>query len=251
MSICQQLFQTYGTPDKLIINGDPLFTLSIFQKFLQTWSGKHWLSSVTYPQINSWVEIMVKTAKRIVSGNPGPLRFIGQRQCLPGYPANIETPQSKYWPITSTTSYSTANSATSMPLLPILYNQHLKWVVVAQWREEILHHHNVKMVEKYNRYIHNFCPLRAGDTVAIQSRLNCQCNTTGKIIIVLPDRTREPSRKFKLHPLLNSRGLPVLIPLGHNCGLNKGCSSKFCEGSRVRQTPEEGRRTYRPKTLWK
>ena len=29
--------------------------------------------------------------------------------------------------------------------------------------------------------------------------------------------------------------------------LNKGRSSMFCEGSRVRQTPEEGRRTYRPK----
>ena len=30
-------------------------------------------------------------------------------------------------------------------------------------------------------------------------------------------------------------------------GFNKGRSSKFREGSRVRQTPEEGRRTYRPK----
>ena len=30
-------------------------------------------------------------------------------------------------------------------------------------------------------------------------------------------------------------------------GFNKGRSSKFREGSRVRQTPEEGRRAYRPK----
>ena len=30
-------------------------------------------------------------------------------------------------------------------------------------------------------------------------------------------------------------------------GLNKGRGSKFREGSRVRQTPEEGRRTYRLK----
>ena len=29
-------------------------------------------------------------------------------------------------------------------------------------------------------------------------------------------------------------------------GFNKGRSSKFCEGSRVRKTPED-RRTYRPK----
>ena len=30
-------------------------------------------------------------------------------------------------------------------------------------------------------------------------------------------------------------------------GFNKGCTSKFCVGSRVRQTLEDGRRTYRPK----
>ena len=37
------------------------------------------------------------------------------------------------------------------------------------------------------------------------------------------------------------------IRTGDPRGFNKGPSSKFCEGSRVRQTSEEGRRTYRPK----
>ena len=37
------------------------------------------------------------------------------------------------------------------------------------------------------------------------------------------------------------------IRTGDPCGFNKGRRLKFCEGSRVRQTPEEGRRTYRPK----
>ena len=37
------------------------------------------------------------------------------------------------------------------------------------------------------------------------------------------------------------------IRKGDPHGFSKGCSSKFCEGSRVQQTPEEGRRTYRPK----
>ena len=39
------------------------------------------------------------------------------------------------------------------------------------------------------------------------------------------------------------------IRRGHPRGFNKGRSSKFREVSRVRQTPEEGRRTYRPKEL--
>ncbi len=37
------------------------------------------------------------------------------------------------------------------------------------------------------------------------------------------------------------------IRAGETCGFKKGRSSKFREGSRVRQTPEEGRRTYQPK----
>ena len=36
------------------------------------------------------------------------------------------------------------------------------------------------------------------------------------------------------------------IRTGDSHGFNKGRSSKFLEGSRVRQTPEEGRTTYRP-----
>ena len=37
------------------------------------------------------------------------------------------------------------------------------------------------------------------------------------------------------------------IRIGDSRAFNKGRSSKFREGSRVRKTPEEGRRTYRPK----
>ena len=37
------------------------------------------------------------------------------------------------------------------------------------------------------------------------------------------------------------------IRTGDPRGFNKGRSSKFCEGSRARQTPEEGRRTYQLK----
>ena len=37
------------------------------------------------------------------------------------------------------------------------------------------------------------------------------------------------------------------IRTGNPHGFNKERNSKFREGSQVRQTPEEGRRTYRPK----
>ncbi len=37
------------------------------------------------------------------------------------------------------------------------------------------------------------------------------------------------------------------IRTGDPRGFNKGRSPKLREGSRIRQTPEEGRRSYRPK----
>ena len=37
------------------------------------------------------------------------------------------------------------------------------------------------------------------------------------------------------------------IRTGDSCGFSKERSSKFHEGSRVQETPEEGRRTYRTK----
>ena len=37
------------------------------------------------------------------------------------------------------------------------------------------------------------------------------------------------------------------IRTGDPCGFSKRRSSKFCVGFRVRQTPEEGQKTYRPK----
>ena len=61
-------------------------------------------------------------------------------------------------------------------------------VSAAQRREELLHHRNAKIVERYNKYTHNLPPIQAGDTVAILSPINHRWNTTGKIISSLPDR---------------------------------------------------------------
>ena len=77
--------------------------------------------------------------------------------------------------------------------------------------------------------------------------------------IFLPAFFRESTRNFELGPLLNPRGSPVLIPLAitgykglvflycYSPAVKIGRSSKFSRGSQVRQTPEEGRITYRPK----
>ena len=53
----------------------------------------------------------------------------------------------------------------SIPSQPFLYKPHPEWIAAAKRHEEILRKRNAKMVETYNRYTHNLCPLQAGDTV--------------------------------------------------------------------------------------
>ena len=56
-----------------------------------------------------------------------------------------------------------------------------------------------------------------------------------------PDNRRVTIQEY-LYPVMANG-----IRTGDPHGFNKGRSSKFRAGSRVRQTPEEGRRTYQPK----
>ena len=51
--------------------------------------------------------------------------------------------------------------------------------------KEILHRHNAKMVEGYNKYTHNLSPLQPGDTVAIQIPTITVGTLREKIITVL------------------------------------------------------------------
>ena len=71
ISICRDIFQSYGSPEELSSDGGPPFTSLPFTQFLQDWAVKHRLSSAAYPQSNSQAELAIKSAKRIISGNTG------------------------------------------------------------------------------------------------------------------------------------------------------------------------------------
>ena len=185
MSICRQLFQTYGAPEELSTDGGPPFASSAFQEFLRTWCVKYRLSSVAYPQSNGWAELTVKAAKRIVKENTGPqgsldndnvAQAILQYQNTPIQSIGLSPAQLLHYRLHD-----------SIPSQLILCKPHPEWVVAAQHCEETFHHCNAKIVERYNKYTHNLLPLDAVDTMAIQSPLNQRWNTTGKIITALPN----------------------------------------------------------------
>ena len=190
MSICRQLFQTYGAPEELSTDGSPPFTSSTFQEFLKTWCVGHRLSSVAYPQSNGRAELAVKTAKRIEKGNTGPQGSLDNDNVAWAILQYQNTPIQSI-DLSPAQLLLHRRLRDSIPPQPILYKPHPEWVSAAQRREEMLHHRNAKIVERYNKYTqytHNLPPLQDGDTVAIQSPINHRWNTTGKIISSLPDR---------------------------------------------------------------
>ena len=187
MSICRQLFQTYGAPEELSTDGGPPFTSSTFQEFLRTWCVKHRLSSVAYPQSNGRAELAVKTAKRIVKGNTGPQGSLDNDNVARAILQYRNTPIQSIG-LSPAQLLLHRRLRDSIPSQPILYKPHPEWVAAAQRREEMLHHRNAKIIERYNKHTHNLPPLQAGDTVTIQSPIHHRWNTTGKIINSLPDR---------------------------------------------------------------
>ena len=129
---------------------------------------------------------------------------------LPKPSCSTETPQSKVLAYHQCNSYSTTDS-----VIPFLYKPHPEWVAAAQCCEEILHHRNAKIAERYNKYTHNFPPLLAGYTITIQSPLTHRWNVMGKIITVLPDR------QYRIR--VDGLGR---ITLRHHCSLRK-CELKL------------------------
>ena len=71
ISICRDIFQSYGAPEELSSDGRPPFTSLPFTQFLQDWAVKHRLSSAAYSQSNGRAELAVKSAERIISGITG------------------------------------------------------------------------------------------------------------------------------------------------------------------------------------
>ena len=71
--ILRDLFTTFGIPEVLTSDGGPEFTSSEVQEFLGVYGVRHRFSSVGNPHSNQRAEVGVKSMKRLLRGNIGPL----------------------------------------------------------------------------------------------------------------------------------------------------------------------------------
>ena len=72
ISICQDLFRTYGTPEELSTNGGLSLTSDAFQQFLSIWGVRHRGASAAQHQLNGHAELAIRVAKKIVYSHTGP-----------------------------------------------------------------------------------------------------------------------------------------------------------------------------------
>ena len=96
ISVCRDIFQSYGASEELSSNGGPPFKSLPFTQILRDWTVKHRLSSAAYPQSNGRAELAVKSAKRIISGNTGAQGLLDNDRASKSHPPIQEYTHSKY-----------------------------------------------------------------------------------------------------------------------------------------------------------
>ena len=65
--------ETFGVPEELASDGGSTYTSNRTQEFMRTWGVKHRLSSAYTPHGNLRTEVGVKSMKRLLQGNLGPV----------------------------------------------------------------------------------------------------------------------------------------------------------------------------------
>ena len=171
ISICRELFQTYGAPEELSSDGGSVFTSYAFQNFLTTWGVDHRLSSVAYPQSNGRAELAVKSAKRIIHGNTGPDGSLDNDRVARAVLQCRNTPIQGLG-LSPAQMLLNRRLRDFLPAQPCLYKPHPAWVIAAERRETALASRNSLLAKRYNRFAQDLQPMQLGDNVAVQNNRN-------------------------------------------------------------------------------
>ena len=165
------LFMNYGDPEKFSSDGGPQFTLTPFKMFFKTWSVKHCISLLGYPQSNGRAEAAVKTAQQIIQENTSKDGFINYDNIAKAIMQYCNTPLPNV-------SLSPAHTLFHRELHdftlshPTHHQLHKGWIVSQEQREYIAAKQNIKQTKRYNTTAHALQPLPLGTPVLIQNTGN-------------------------------------------------------------------------------
>ena len=185
ISICRELFATYGVSEELDSDGGPQFPSHEFEQFLNNWSVKHRQSSARYPQSNGRAELGVKSAKRIIMSNTnsdGSLDNDAAARAVLQY-RNTPIPEVGLSPAQLLLHRQLRDS---IPANPKHLRLHKNWVISAEERERAFASRNKELENNYNRHASNLNPIQTQTPVRVQE--NGSWTKTGKVVEILPHR---------------------------------------------------------------
>ncbi len=186
----RDIFMRYGRPEQLDSDGGPQFQSQSFKDFLASWGVKHRLSSSYYPQSNGRAEVGVKTAKRLLRDNTGPLGSINNNKVACAVLQYHNTPLQD-GPMSPAQLLFGRPLADFLPANPSAYKLHPYWdeqVKQAQRQRSARHS---KVEQRYNFGTKSLLPLTIGQQVILQNPSTKRWDRTGTITNILPHRKYE------------------------------------------------------------
>ena len=176
--------EVYGIPEQISTDGGPQFNSGETRKFFSDWGIQHRISSTAFPHSNCRAELGVKTVKRMMTENTGPLgslevdRF---RRAMLQY-KNTPDPDTKLSPAQIVFGRAIRDFT---PVLRTNYQPAAIWTLTADRREAASAKRHAKERERLSEHTRLLELLRTGDHVYIQNQIGNQprkWDRSGKIV---------------------------------------------------------------------
>ncbi|MEL6805362.1 MAG: hypothetical protein AAFO91_16440, partial [Bacteroidota bacterium] len=184
------MFATFGVPKELSSDGGPEFSADITKEFLTNWGVSHRVSSAYYPQSNGRAEVAVKSAKRLLRANVGPMGTLDTDKFLRAMLQlrNTPDPDCRVSPAEIVFGKTLRDNMGFIDYLD--RNQYSKrWQDAWAAKEEALRARFINSCEKLNRKARYMKPLAPNDRCFVQNQVGSypkKWHHTGVVMEVLP-----------------------------------------------------------------
>ena len=185
ITVCRELFNTYGVPEEISSDGGTQFTSDQFQQFLKDWGICHRRSSAEYPQSNGRAELAVKSAKRIIRDNISPNGSLDNDRVVQAIMQHRNTPIPELG-LSPAQLLLHRQLRDHIPSSPKHYLPHKNWIISSDEREKSFAERNIAIEKEYDGKSHPLKQLDPQTHVIIMT--NGLWNKTGRIVEVLPHR---------------------------------------------------------------